>query len=330
MISEKPEDFDLQHITSILKGIIGVPGLKLKVHKVVPQQPILKVVKQMRQGRVFFSGEAAHAIADIEGRSVNIGIQDVHNLAWKLAAVIRNKADERLLQTYQVERWPVGRYFVQQAARKLDRFGVVKKTGIKNKIPLYGHSLMTQSGFDKLFPGIKFRQMGKRFGLPDYQYFSQAVMTEDKPRQQFVRTGSLEARPGTRMPRFWVTYQGQRLSTLDFLGDGFVLFTGKKNELWHWMADMTEKQSGFHIPVYGIGKTEPLGVTEASVQKAFGISESGAVLVRPDGFVAWRGDRDNAADLISFGTSLQQILGWPPETGKFALPLSLTLALKAG
>lgn len=329
-ISEKSEDFDLQHIASILKGVIGLPDLKLKVHKIVPQQPVLKIVKQMRQGRVFFAGEAAHAVADIEGRSVNIGIQDAHNLAWKLAAVIRNKADANLLQTYHEERWPVGRHFIKQAGRKLDQFGIVKKPGTKNKIPSYIHTLIMQPAVNKLFPGMKFRQFGNHFGLPDYQYFSSAVMSEDKPRRQFVRTGSFEARPGTRIPHFWVTYHGKRLSTLDFLGDSFVLFTGKKNELWHWVSSMTEKKSGLSIPVYGIGKTEMLGVMETSVQKALGISESGAVLVRPDGFVAWRTDRDNAADLISFGTSLQQILGWPPETGKFALPLSLSLALKAG
>ncbi|HET8573679.1 MAG TPA: FAD-dependent oxidoreductase [Edaphocola sp.] len=329
-VSEKPEDFDLHHITSILKGVIGLPDLKLKIHKVVPQQPALIFVKRMRQGRVFFAGEAAHAIADVEGRSVNVGIQDAHNLAWKLAAAIKNKADEKLLQTYHAERWPVGRYFVKQAGRKLDQFGVVKKPGVKNKIPLHAHTLMVQTGLDKLFPGMKRRQFSNHFGLPDYQYFSSAVMSEDKTRRQFVRTDSLNARPGTRMPHFWVTHQGEKLSTLDFLGTDLVLFTGRKNALWQWMAGMTEKQSGLHIPVYSIGKTEPLSATSTTVQKALGISDSGAVLVRPDGFVAWRSDRDNAADLISFGTSLKQILGWPAETGKFALPLSLPPALKAG
>lgn len=327
---EKPENFDRQHITSILKGIIGLPDLKLKVRKVVPQQAVLKIVKQMQHGRAFFAGEAAHAITDIEGRSVNVGIQDAHNLAWKLTAVIKGKADEHLLQTYHAERWPVGRHFAKQASRKLDQFGLVKKPGLKNKIPLYAHTLMMQTGLDKLFPDMKLRQLGNHFGLADYQYYSSAVMSEDKPRRQFVRTDSLNARPGTRMPHFWATNQGERLSTLDFLGNDFVLFTGRKNELWQWMASMTEKQSGLHIPVYSIGKTESLSVTGTTVEKALGISESGAVLVRPDGFVAWRSDRDNAADLINLGTSLQQILGWPEATENFVLPLSLPLALKAG
>lgn len=326
--TEKPEDFDRHHITSILKGVIGLPDLKLKVRKVVPQQAVLKVVKQMQQGRVFFAGEAAHAITDIEGRSVNIGIQDAHNLAWKLAAVIKGQADEHLLQTYHTERWPVGRHFVKLAGKKTDQFGVAKKPRLKNKIPLYAHTLMIQTGLDKLFPEMKLRQLSNHFGLADYQYYSSAVMSEDKPRRQFVRTDSLNARPGTRMPHFWVTNQGERLSTLDFLGNDLVLFTGRKNELWQWIASMTEKQSGLHIPVYSIGKTESLSVTGTTVEKALGISESGAVLVRPDGFVAWRSDRDNAADLINLGTSLQQILGWPAETGEFALPLSLPLALK--
>lgn len=328
--TEKPEDFDRHHITSILKGVIGLPDLKLKVRKVVPQQPVLKIVKQMRQGRVFFAGEAAHAIADIEGRSVNIGIQDAHNLAWKLAAVIKGQADEHLLQTYHTERWPVGKYFAKQAGRKLDRFAVVKKPGLKNKIPLYARTVMIQTGLNKLFPETKLRQLGNHFGLADYQYYSSAVISEEKPRHQFVRTNSLNARPGSRMPHFWVTSQGERLSTLDFLGNDFILFTGKKNALWQWMANMTEKQSGLKIPVYSIGKTEPLATMTTTVEKALGISESGAVLVRPDGFVAWRSDSDNAADLINFGSSLKQILGWPAEAGKFALPLSLSLALKAG
>ncbi|MGI3782596.1 MAG: FAD-dependent monooxygenase [Janthinobacterium lividum] len=66
----------------------------------------VRIVDRYRQGRVFLAGDAAHIHSPAGGRGMNTGIQDAHNLGWKLAAVV-NGDDQGLLDTYEAERRPV-------------------------------------------------------------------------------------------------------------------------------------------------------------------------------------------------------------------------------
>src|SRR5690606_8453304 len=72
------------------------------------------------QGRIFLAGDAARINPPTGGLGGNTGIQDVHNLAWKLASVLRGTAGPGLLDTYETERHPVARLTMEQA---LARFG---------------------------------------------------------------------------------------------------------------------------------------------------------------------------------------------------------------
>lgn len=68
-----------------------------------------RMVSSYRKGRVFLAGDAAHVHSPFGGQGMNTGIQDAFNLAWKLALVIKGKAPEALLDTYQQERLPIAR-----------------------------------------------------------------------------------------------------------------------------------------------------------------------------------------------------------------------------
>jgi 2-polyprenyl-6-methoxyphenol hydroxylase-like FAD-dependent oxidoreductase len=68
-----------------------------------------RMVNFYRVQRVFLAGDAAHAHSPFGGQGMNTGIQDAHNLAWKLALVIEGKATDALLDTYQEERLPIAR-----------------------------------------------------------------------------------------------------------------------------------------------------------------------------------------------------------------------------
>ncbi|MFH8409685.1 FAD-dependent oxidoreductase [Streptomyces sp. NPDC018019] len=67
-----------------------------------------RMIGRMRQGRVLLAGDAAHVHSPASGQGMNTGVQDAVNLAWKLAAVLRGEAAEPLLDTYSEERVPVG------------------------------------------------------------------------------------------------------------------------------------------------------------------------------------------------------------------------------
>lgn len=68
-----------------------------------------RIVDQYRHGRVFLAGDAGHIHSPVGGQGMNMGIQDAYNLAWKLALVIRGRGQPKLLDSYHLERWPVGK-----------------------------------------------------------------------------------------------------------------------------------------------------------------------------------------------------------------------------
>ena len=76
-----------------------------------------RVVERFRKGRVFVGGDAAHVHSPMGGQGMNTGIGDSFNLAWKLAAVVRSKASDALLDTYEAERLPFARILVATTDR---------------------------------------------------------------------------------------------------------------------------------------------------------------------------------------------------------------------
>jgi 2-polyprenyl-6-methoxyphenol hydroxylase-like FAD-dependent oxidoreductase len=68
-----------------------------------------RAAERYSRGRVFLAGDAAHIHSPVGGQGMNTGIQDAANLGWKLAMVIRGEGDERLLDSYDAERRPIGR-----------------------------------------------------------------------------------------------------------------------------------------------------------------------------------------------------------------------------
>lgn len=73
-----------------------------------------KIVKTFRENFIFLAGDAAHIHSPVGGQGMNTGIQDAYNLAWKLACMIKNKGHKKLLESYQLERYPIDKNIVKQ------------------------------------------------------------------------------------------------------------------------------------------------------------------------------------------------------------------------
>ena len=82
-------------------------------------RPRPRVADRFSDGRVFLVGDSAHVMPPTGGFGGNTGIQDAHNLAWKLDAVTRGAAGRELLDTYDAERRPVADRTVAQALARL-------------------------------------------------------------------------------------------------------------------------------------------------------------------------------------------------------------------
>jgi hypothetical protein len=216
------------------------------------------VARRFQEGRVFLAGDAAHLMPPNGGFGGNTGIHDGHNLAWKLALVLKGVAGPRLLNTYEIERRPVGKFTVEQAYTRY----------------------VTRSA---TYLGAKdFQPLANDFNIElGYIYRSPAVISEDEVERGSEDPRESQGRPGSRAPHLWIEKDGQRLSTLDLFGRGFVLLTAAGSSKWVEASRAAASQiNGLEFDAQVIPSDE--------FAAAYGIGDSGAILIRPDGFVAWR------------------------------------------
>ncbi|WP_437683443.1 FAD-dependent monooxygenase [Sorangium sp. So ce131] len=269
---ERPEDFPAERCAALIRKGVGIPDLEVELKGALPWQSAVRVAERYQHGRVFLAGDAAHVMPPWGGFGANTGIQDAHNLAWKLAAVLRGDAGPELLATYDEERRPVGRAVAEIAGSMNDERGLF---AVKPGLGM----LWTMR---KVFPYLT---MG-------YGYTSAAVVLERGPAPG-PGTTDLRGRPGTRAPHVWLRRGGERLSTLDLFGRGYVLLAGKDGAAWVEAARAAARRLGLPVEALRLG-TEVEDV-ERRWARAFGVKADGAVLVRPDGIVAWRGRQGSAA-----------------------------------
>jgi hypothetical protein len=140
-------------------------------------------VAQYRNGRVFLAGDAAHVHSPIGGQGMNTGIQDAHNLAWKLALVARGAAPDALLDSYHHERHTIGRHVLAQTDRAT-RFGMMQGLAatIRNQL------VRVVSGFDPLR-----RRIARDASELDISYANSPVVGEKVTSTWLARFGTAEA-----------------------------------------------------------------------------------------------------------------------------------------
>jgi len=284
----------------ILDGI-GKPDLPVEIVDIAHWQPAQLVAEHFGQGRVFLVGDAAHTMPPKLGLGVNTAIQSAQNLAWKLAAVIKGQASADLLSTYEVERRPVGRLASEQS--------------------LVGPaaSLLTKGRDDALLPVEK--RMSYFSLIAGYRYRSRAILSEDASLplsgngdaaiELLQKPEALTGQPGTRVPHLWLERGGQRISTLDLLDGRFVLLVGPDGSSWQKAASVAAASLGIALSAYRVGAEGVLIDLEHGWQTKMGISDEAAVLVRPDGFVAWRSRAVTADPSSSLVQVLSQVLCRP-------------------
>jgi 2-polyprenyl-6-methoxyphenol hydroxylase-like FAD-dependent oxidoreductase len=254
------DDFTPERSIALVREAAGVPDLPVKVLGVAPWTASAIVADRYRDRRIFLAGDAAHEMPPTGGFGMNTGVQDVHNLCWKLSLVLQGLAQPKLLDSYHDERQPLGRAITAQALSNAASMGRLDKDTSK-------------TGARPEF----LNEQGMIFGA---SYSSSAVVPDGTPPVPVadpVTEYAPSARPGGRAPHVWLEQdRAEKVSTIDLVGNGFVLLAGAKGQAWGTSAAGT-------LPV----KTHI--ITDADFAPAYGIEDSGAVLVRPDGYVAWRG-----------------------------------------
>jgi len=287
-------DFTPERSAELIRLGVGVPDLDVKILGIAPWTASAHVAEQYRHGRIFLAGDAAHEMPPTGGFGLNTGVQDVHNLAWKLAAVLRGVAGASLLDTYHDERQPIGRAITEQSLNNSVSMGRLggQTSGTAIARPEY------------------LNEQGMIFGAA---YASAAVVPDGtaasvltNPVTDYVPSG----RPGGRAPHVWLERDGARISTIDLLGNGFVLLTGSRGKAWKQAAQRLVSETGLAISALSIGDA---GIKDPDGQwpTTYGVDADGAVLVRPDGYVAWRSPSLAPEPTTTLRAALAGILGRP-------------------
>src|ERR1700692_973166 len=111
----KPGDFTPELCAALIRQAVGIPELAVTVLGVSPWEASAVVAARYRDGSVFLAGDAAHEMPPTGGFGLNTGVQDVHNLAWKIAAVLRGRAGEARLASHRAGRQPLGQTITQNS-----------------------------------------------------------------------------------------------------------------------------------------------------------------------------------------------------------------------
>lgn len=290
---ERIDRFTPKRCRDLLLNAFGAP-IDVEIVDIAPWQPYEQVADQFRCGRVFFVGDSAHTMPPFKGGGANSAIASAHNLAWKLSAVLKGTAGTELLDTYHAERHPIARFSARQSL-----------TGpAVTFLPL---------GDDRpRLPAEEERPMF--YMIAGYTYRSAAVVSDepdptDPDAVELVDGERLRGEPGTRLPHAWVEQHGARMSTLDLLGTGFTLFTGTAGIRWVRAADVVSRSVGIPIRVYRVGLDADVQDVDGSWAEFTGLPPDGALLVRPDDFVAWRADALPPSAEAELRHALCRILG---------------------
>jgi 2,4-dichlorophenol 6-monooxygenase len=293
-------------VTTRAAAIIGDPTVDICVKSISQWQINHMVARTYRSGRIFLAGDAAHRHPPANGLGTNTSIQDVYNLAWKLAYVLRGQAGEALLDTYDAEREPVGKRVVDRAMKSVqDMLPISHAFGFRP-----GQS--AQAGWQSLDELFSDTEVGRQrrtalqdaVALQNYQfnahgvelgqrYSSAAIAPDDTPSPRYDQDPELyyhpTTYPGAHLPHAWLQQDNQKLSTLDLAGHGrFTLVTGIGGRAWLDAAEKISAELGIEIAGRQVGS----GCDYADVLGEWGrareIGDHGCLIVRPDHHIAWR------------------------------------------
>jgi 2-polyprenyl-6-methoxyphenol hydroxylase-like FAD-dependent oxidoreductase len=265
---ERPEDFTPEHCRALIQRGAGRADVKAEIVDARPWEAAAAVADRYRKDRVFLVGDSAHVMPPTGGFGGNTGIQDAHNLAWKLEAVLNGKAGPDLLDSYDEERRAIADATVAQALARLQAWFKDPSRRLPPPVPIVNDTFVT---------------LGYRYPRGAF------VPEEGGPSELFEDPRSPSAAAGTRAPQLIVEGdEGGRRSTIDLFAGQWILFAGARGELWRAAVTGSDGARRFGVRCHTLSPAGPLRDVDGRWQSLYRVDEDGAVLIRPDGFIAWR------------------------------------------
>ncbi|MFD7108136.1 FAD-dependent monooxygenase [Streptomyces celluloflavus] len=280
---ETLQDYPEERCIELIKAAIGRYDIPVEIISTIPWRMSARVAERVVEGRVILAGDSAHTIPPIGAFGMSSGVADACNLAWKLAYTVKKQAGLGLLRSYESERLPIMRFTRDQALlrfKHLDLHWDQEKDGERSAVEM-ADPLVTAAA---------------------YQYYEGALVDPPASLRSLTRPDeNLDGSPGARVPHAWVEHEGKRISVLDLPDGGFALLTGPDGEEWVTAAEEVAARTGLQLRAYRVGPDCEVADTEGAWAASAGVADGGALLVRPDMFVAWRspGRREQPADVLT-------------------------------
>jgi len=275
---DSKEIFTDEYCINEIKKLVGLPSLTVNIINKSFWTMAAQIASQYRKNRVFLAGDAAHRLPPTGGFGMNTGIQDAHNLAWKLAFVINNNASDKLLNTYYEERAPVAEQNIKWSTENAKRYTEIYEaihSGDMEKLKVKLHDQQKNLNYSGLDLG--------------FIYHSSTINSENDQTLSVTPSEYLPTTlPGSRAPHVKLIKNDKIISTLDLFEKDFVLLIGSEGESWRAVACELAQTFSFPLKVYRVANDGDLIDPEHTWHESYNITTTGAVLVRPDGHVAWR------------------------------------------
>jgi 2,4-dichlorophenol 6-monooxygenase len=324
--TDDPDAMQEDKVLERMRATLGIENFEPQLHKISSWVMEGVISDKFREGSVFFAGDAAHRHPPTGGLGLNSAVHDVYNLAWKLASVLRGQARQELLDTYEAERKPVDQANIDNAiANALNHFTIDQALNLSpdrspaenwaELTPLWEDVPESETKRHALNKAIgsqtmEFRHHNVEFG---YTYDSTAVVDDGSPEYVAldpVRLYEPSTRPGHPMPHAFVERQGERIPLGTLVHGGqFLLLAGEDGQDWVEAANKLAAEHDLPLTAATVGVLDCDFVdVRAAWLKHREISAHGAVLVRPDRYVAFRSIDGVDDPKAALAAALSQIL----------------------
>ncbi len=326
-LSEGPPNLSAEEARSVVQKLVGTDTIPITIDAISTWTINQQYASRNSKGRAFCMGDAVHRHTPMGGLGLNTSVQDAYNLAWKLAFVIKGIAGSALLDSYDLERSPIARQIVTQAFSNLDKLPPMFAALGLPPAPSEADMDAAVASLKETTETAAARRRQLRKAIDDtiiifggghgvemnQRYSSTAVVPDGTADPLFENDPVFHYEPttfpGAHLPHAWLTSGTQRLSSLDLCGKGqFTLLTGLAGSAWRHEAEKVSRALGVEIRVHIIGPGQPHEDSWGDFQNICEIEEGGALLVRPDMFIAWRAHHSSQANTGALADVMRVIL----------------------
>lgn len=250
-----------------------------------------KMVDNMQYDAIFLLGDAAHIHSPAGGQGMNTGIQDAFNLAWKLALVIKGKANKTLLNSCQKERFPIVKNIVKQTDFYTNMFLFDKS--FFSKLKKFGHELLENSHLSQ--------KIGQKLTQIDIYYKKSPVINYE------IKPNAKSPKQGKRAPDVSISHSKKLSEYLSNSMHNILLFTSDhltKHDLKQIqkLQNIIENKFSDIIKMFVITNKNLDDVNNIIIDETkaihykYNVNHLCTYIIRPDNYIAYYG---NGVDLLS-------------------------------